>query len=114
MESLEKKIMKLKEKRRVLILAHNYQRPEIQEIADYVGSSLQLCWRAAEAEDIKYILFCGVRFMAESAAILNPDKTVLIPDANARCPMAAMLPAKKVVEAKRRHLDAKVVYMLTH
>ena len=109
MESLEKKIMKLKEKRRALILAHNYQRPEIQEIADYIGSSLQLCWRAAEAEDIKYILFCGVRFMAENAAILNPDKTVLIPDATAKCPMAAMLPAKKMVEAKRRHPDAKVV-----
>jgi len=99
----------LKEEKRALILAHNYQRPEIQEIADYIGSSLQLCWRAAEAEGIRCIVFCGVRFMAESAAILNPDKTVLIPDANARCPMAAMLPAKKVVEAKRRHPSAKVV-----
>ncbi|MFQ6065411.1 MAG: quinolinate synthase NadA [Candidatus Bathyarchaeia archaeon] len=109
MERLQKKIIQLKGEERTLILAHNYQRPEIQEIADYVGSSLQLCWKAAEAEDIKNIVFCGVDFMAESAAILNPDKTVLIPDANARCPMAAMLPAKRVVEANRRHLDAKVV-----
>ena len=101
--------MRLKEEKNALILAHNYQRPEVQEIADYIGSSLQLCWRAAEAEDIGCIVFCGVRFMAESAAILNPDKKVLIPDANARCPMAAMLPAKGVVEAKRRHPDAKVV-----
>ncbi len=109
MESLQDKIARLKERKRVLILAHNYQRPEIQEIADYIGSSLQLCFRAAEAETIKYIVFCGVDFMAESAAILNPGKTVLIPDANATCPMAAMLPVEKVVEARRRHPDAKVV-----
>lgn len=109
MKNLQEKIMRMKKRKRALILAHNYQRPEIQEIADHIGSSLQLCWTASEAEDIRYILFCGVDFMAESAAILNPDKTVLIPDANARCPMAAMLPAKKVVKAKRRHPDAKVV-----
>ncbi len=108
-ESLQEKIRREKAEKRALVLAHNYQRPEIQEIADYVGSSLQLCLKAAEAEDIRCIIFCGVDFMAESAAILNPDKTVLIPDANARCPMAAMLPARKVVEAKKRHPNAKVV-----
>lgn len=109
MRSLHEKIMKLKEEKGTLILAHNYQRPEIQEIADYIGSSLQLCWKATEADEIKSILFCGVDFMAESAAILNPDKAVLIPDANARCPMAAMLPAKMVVEARRERPNADVV-----
>jgi len=109
MRSLHEKIMKLKEEKGTLILAHNYQRPEIQEIADYIGSSLQLCWKATEADEIRSILFCGVDFMAESAAILNPDKAVLIPDANARCPLAAMLPAKMVVEAKRERPNADVV-----
>jgi len=106
---LQSKIIKLKEKKRALLLAHNYQRPEIQEIADYIGSSLQLCWRAVEAKEVKYIVFCGVDFMAESATILNPEKTVLIPDINARCPMAAMLPAKSVVTARKRYPDAEVV-----
>lgn len=109
LKRLQEKIMREKRRKKALILAHNYQRPEIQEIADYIGSSLQLCWKANEAEDIRYIVFCGVDFMAESAAILNPDKTILIPDPNARCPMAAMLPAERVVEAKRRHPNAKVV-----
>ncbi len=109
MKHLQDKIIRLKERKKALILAHNYQRPEIQEIADCIGSSLQLCWRAAEAEDINFIVFCGVDFMAESAAILNPNKTVVIPDANAKCPMAAMLPANRVTEARKEHPDAKVV-----
>lgn len=105
----QEKILRLKEERKALLLAHNYQRPEIQEIADCVGSSLQLCWWAAEAEDVKCIIFCGVDFMAESAAILTPEKAVLIPDSNAMCPMAAMLPAEKVIEEKRRHPNAEVL-----
>lgn len=106
---LQEKILQLKARERALILSHNYQRPEIQEIADFIGSSLQLCWAAAKAENVEYIVFCGVDFMAESASILNPDKIVLIPDIKAKCPMAAQLLAKKVIKAKREHPDAKVV-----
>lgn len=91
-----------------VILSHNYQIPEIQDAADFVGDSLGLC-RAAAKVDKPYILFCGVDFMAESAAMLNPDKTVIVPDFTARCPMAAMLPAKKLREAKKKHPDAAVV-----
>lgn len=95
-------------KKDCIILAHNYQMPDIQEIADFVGDSLQLCQAAAKV-DAPYILFCGVDFMAESAVMLNPDKTVLMPDLSSKCPMAAMLPAKKVREAKAAHPDGVVV-----
>jgi len=91
-----------------IILAHNYQMPEIQEIADFVGDSLELCQKAARV-DKPYILFCGVDFMAESAVMLNPGKTVLMPDLASKCPMAAMLPAERVREARREHPDAAVV-----
>jgi len=90
------------------VLAHNYQLPEVQDMADFVGDSLELCRKAVDM-DQKYLLFCGVGFMAESAAMLNPDKTVLLPDMGARCPMAAMLPASKVRGAKERHPGAPVV-----
>ncbi|MBS7618514.1 quinolinate synthase NadA [Candidatus Bathyarchaeota archaeon] len=106
---LQRKVIHLKEKEKALILAHNYQRPEIQEIADFVGDSLQLCFAAIRAEDAKYIVFCGVDFMAETASILNPDKPVVIPDVEAKCPMVAQLPAKKVVEAKKKYPDAEVM-----
>jgi quinolinate synthase len=96
------------QKKDCIILAHNYQVPEIQDAADFVGDSLALCQKAATV-DKPYILFCGVDFMAQSAAMLNPDKTVLHPSHNARCPMAAMLPAEKVIEAKKEHPDAAVV-----
>ncbi|MFQ5975827.1 MAG: quinolinate synthase NadA [Candidatus Hydrothermarchaeales archaeon] len=97
-----------------IILAHNYQIPEIQDIADFVGDSLQLCQEAAKV-DKDYILFCGVDFMAESAVMLNPDKTVLMPDLDAKCPMAAMLPAERLIEAKKQNPDAAVVlYINTH
>ncbi len=105
----QRKILQLKEREKALILAHNYQRPEIQEIADFVGDSLQLCLTATKVEDFKYIVFCGVDFMAETASILNPDKLVIIPDVEAKCPMAAQLPANIVVEAKKKYSDAEVM-----
>jgi len=101
-------IQKLKKQKHAVILAHNYQRPEIQDIADYVGDSLELSMRAADT-DAKMIVFCGVTFMAETAAILNPDKKVLIPDMNALCPMAAMLPAELVRVYRKEKPDAKIV-----
>jgi len=102
------RIMRLKQERDAVILAHNYQRPEIQDIADFVGDSLALAIQASET-DADAILFCGVDFMAESAAILNPDKMVLIPDTDARCPMAAMITEQKLIEMKRTYPDALVV-----
>ncbi|MFQ5815622.1 MAG: quinolinate synthase NadA [Candidatus Hydrothermarchaeaceae archaeon] len=91
-----------------VVLAHNYQMPEIQDAADFVGDSLGLC-QAAQKINKQYILFCGVDFMAESAAMLNPDKTVVVPTYRAKCPMAAMLPADELREAKEEHPDAAVV-----
>jgi quinolinate synthase len=95
-------------KKDTVILAHNYQMPDIQDLADFVGDSLELCQKAAQV-DKPYILFCGVDFMAESAVMLNPDKTVLMPELRAKCPMAAMLPAEKVKLEKEKHPDASVV-----
>ncbi|KAF5412281.1 MAG: Quinolinate synthase A [Candidatus Methanogasteraceae archaeon] len=102
------KILKLKQERNAVILAHNYERPEIQDIADFVGDSLALSIEAS-LTNADVILFCGVDFMAESAAILSPDKTVLIPDTDARCPMAAMITEQELIEMKQRHPDARVV-----
>ena len=108
MSDLIKKIMELKTKRKAVILVHNYQIPELYEVADFIGDSLDLSKKAAEAQG-EVIVFCGVHFMAETAAILNPGKTVLIPDKNSGCPMANMIHEKQLSEMKKEHPDAVVV-----
>lgn len=107
-EELRKKIEKLKKERNAVILAHNYQRDEIQEIADYTGDSLGLA-RAAVETKADVIEFCGVRFMAESASILNPEKKVLLPVKEAGCPLADMITAEKLRQKKKEFPDARVV-----
>jgi quinolinate synthase len=87
---------------------HNYQIPEVQDIADYSGDSLELS-RIASSSDAKVVVFCGVHFMAETASILCPDKKILIPDANAGCPMANMITSEDLRELKARHPSATVV-----
>jgi quinolinate synthase len=102
------KINKLKEERNAVILAHNYQLGEIQDIADYVGDSFGLSVRAAETR-AEVIIFCGVHFMAETAAIICPNKKVLLPDRNAGCAMANMITVRQLREMKRKHPNAVVV-----
>ncbi len=107
-EQLIEKIQTLKKERNAVILAHNYQPGEIQDLADYAGDSLGLSVQAAQT-DADVIVFCGVLFMAETAAILSPDKTVLLPEKTAGCPMADMITAEQLAEAKANHPDALVV-----
>ena len=102
------KIQKLKADRNAVILAHNYQIAEVQDIADFTGDSLGLSVQASTT-DADVIVFCGVRFMAETAKILSPEKTVLLPDKNAGCPMADMIDAKQLCELKDKHPGALVV-----
>ena len=107
-EEITQKIKQLKEKHDVVILAHNYQIPEVQDIADFLGDSLGLSIEASKTK-AKIILFCGVKFMAETAAIICPDKTVLMPDENAGCPMANMITVRQLREMKKLYPKAKVV-----
>ena len=107
-ERLLGKIKKLKDEYRAVILAHNYQPGEIQDLADFTGDSLGLSIKAAET-DADVIVFCGVQFMAETAAILSPEKTVLLPDKSAGCPMADMITAEQLRQLKKEYPDALVV-----
>ena len=102
-------IERLKEEKNAIILAHNYQTKDIQEIADFVGDSLELCIKASEIEKTEIVVFCGVDFMAETAAILNPHKKILIPDKDAECPMAHMLSAEYIKNVKEIHPEAAMV-----
>ena len=102
------KIRILKEEQNAVILVHNYQIPEVQDVADFLGDSLDLAFKASKT-DAENIIFCGVGFMAESAKILNPDKNVITPDIDAICPMARMVDANKLMKLKKQHPDAKVV-----
>ena len=104
----QKTIKELLKKKNAVLLAHNYQRDEIQEIADFQGDSLELSIKANKT-DADIIVFCGVRFMAESAAIMNPDKTVILPNENAGCPMVDMIAAKDIVNLKADYQGAPVV-----
>lgn len=107
-ERLLDKIRTLKDDRKAVILAHNYQPGEIQDLADFCGDSLGLSIKAAET-DAEVIVFCGVQFMAETAAILSPQKRVLLPDKFAGCPLADMITAEQLRQLKGKHPDALVV-----
>ena len=102
------KIQLLKKKNNAIILVHNYQRAEVQDIADFVGDSLELSQNAAGTNS-GVIIFCGVHFMAETASIICPDKKVLLPNLNAACPMADMITAERLREEKRKYPNAVVV-----
>ena len=105
---MTEEIEKLKRARNAVVLAHNYTRGEVQDVADYTGDSLELARLATQVE-ADVIVFCGVYFMAETAAILNPAKTVLIPDPTAGCPMADMITGGQLRELKSRHPGAVAV-----
>ncbi|MBA7477609.1 Quinolinate synthase A [subsurface metagenome] len=105
---LKEKIAGLKKELRAIIVAHNYQRPEIQDLADFVGDSLELSRKCTEV-DAETIVFCGVRFMAETAAILNPERTVLLSESSAGCPLADMISIDELREWKQKYPRAAVI-----
>ena len=107
-QALEEKIRDLARRRNAVILAHNYQCGAVQDLADFTGDSLELAVKASRT-DAEVIVFCGVHFMAETASIISSDKTVLIPDPNAGCPMANMLTARQLRDLKKAHPGALVV-----
>ncbi|MFC2162416.1 quinolinate synthase NadA [Candidatus Altiarchaeota archaeon] len=114
MSELAQEIEALKTEKNAVILAHNYQRPEVQDIADYIGDSYGLSVKASQTE-ADTIVFCGVDFMAETAKILNPGKKVLMPAEWALCPMAMLLHPQEIIDARKEHPDAQVVlYINTH
>jgi len=106
--NLRERVFELKKKLNATIVSHNYQRPEVQDIADFVGDSLELARRCAEVK-AETIVFCGVHFMAETAAILNPESTVLLAHPTAGCPMADMIDADSLREWKEKYPKATVV-----
>lgn len=108
MNEIVEKIKVLKKERNAIILAHNYQLPEVQDIADISGDSLELS-RKAKDTDCEVIVFCGVRFMAETAHILNPEKTVLLPDPTAGCPLANMMDVETLRKLKAENPGSLVV-----
>jgi len=108
MSSLKEQILKLKKEKNAVILAHNYQILSVQEIADFVGDSLQLAREAAKIET-ELIIFCGVKFMAETAKLLNPDAKVLLSVADAGCPMADMITGEQLCKFKEGHPDSLTV-----
>jgi quinolinate synthase len=111
---LTNEIIKLKKEKNAVILAHNYQRPEIQDLADYVGDSIELSQKAMDEREAEIIVFSAVDFMAESAAILNPSKKVLLPTLGARCPMAQMLTVEEIKRWKVQYpLLPVVLYVNT-
>lgn len=107
-KQIKERIDELKKELRAVIIAHNYQRPEVQDIADFVGDSLELARQCTEV-DAEMIVFCGVRFMAETAAILNPDRTVLLAEGSAGCPLADMISLDELRQWKQRYPGASVV-----
>lgn len=107
--NLADKIEALKKEKHAVILAHNYQRPEIQDVADYVGDSIELSRKAMLEREAEIIVFAAVDFMAESAAVLNPEKKVLLPSLGARCPMAQMLTVDEIKRWKFHYPAAPVV-----
>lgn len=108
MKEIIEKINKLKKQKNAIILAHNYQRDEIQEIADIVGDSFALS-KEAKNSNCEVIVFCGVKFMAETAKILSPQKTVLLPNIDAGCPMADMVNENDILNLRNKYPDAAVV-----
>lgn len=108
LNELKRKVVELKRKKGAIILAHNYQREEIQDVADFIGDSLELS-RVAAQSDSNFVVFCGVRFMAETAKILSPNKLVVHPVPESRCPMADMITADDIRELRREYPRAKFV-----